>query len=261
MSEKSNDLRERLALRGVKCTPTDYSPDPEGYQDKFTEWEGGDGVRWIYHEILCEGRTVYARLFHRGSLGPERVVEATLGPVMGTGATDRAESFADVVNVLRKAAMGDFPGAPGTVDENLLTLMDRGRGDSLAGAFDELADRLQAAHERESVRIRGLQEIAREMYPYVGDPCPDECGYRSECEGEGNRGTDGTPLMCVAYNRLFARLQELGIDPDAHDLQAALDDDDGDRYSTKEVLDSLKRDADREACHYMPCELGVEVSG
>lgn len=69
------------------------------------------------------------------------------------------ESFEDMVNVLRKAAMGDFPGATGAVTENFLVLMGRGGGDSLAGAFDELADRLEEAHNRELARLaRGCSE-------------------------------------------------------------------------------------------------------
>lgn len=57
-----------------------------------------------------------------------------------------------------------------------------------------------------------LRELVREMYPYVGETCPEECKYRDECEGEDNRGTDGFPLMCVAYNRIGERLHALRIE-------------------------------------------------
>ena len=159
MSEKSKDLRERLAARGVTYKVKDFEPDRSGVEDRYTEWEGR-GAFWVYHEAIRDGLTTYTKLSHQACIDPEQAVAATLGPDVGTRATDRHESFADVVNVLRKAAMGDFPGATGAVDENLLALMDRGMGDSLAGAFDELADRLEEAHNR---------EVGREACCYV--PC------------------------------------------------------------------------------------------
>lgn len=57
-----------------------------------------------------------------------------------------------------------------------------------------------------------LRELCKELYPFVGSTCPDECKHREECEGEGNRGTDGFPLVCVAYNRYFEDMRELGIE-------------------------------------------------
>ena len=59
-----------------------------------------------------------------------------------------------------------------------------------------------------------LVGLAREMYPYVGDACPDECRYRAECEGEYNQGMDGRTLVCVAYGHIGERLRELGIKHD-----------------------------------------------
>jgi hypothetical protein len=57
-----------------------------------------------------------------------------------------------------------------------------------------------------------LRDMCAELYPYVGETCPEECKYREECESESNRGTDGFPLMCVAYNELFEKLRNLGVE-------------------------------------------------
>lgn len=64
-------------------------------------------------------------------------------------ATEQRESFKDVLGVLRQAARGDFDGSTGMVSENFMILMGRGLDDSWCAAFQEYADRLQAAHERE----------------------------------------------------------------------------------------------------------------
>lgn len=62
---------------------------------------------------------------------------------------DEPETFAEVLGILRHAAAGDFDGATGMVTENFMILLGRGLGDSYAAAFEEYADRLQTAHERE----------------------------------------------------------------------------------------------------------------
>lgn len=67
------------------------------------------------------------------------------------------------------------------------------------------------SREELSVRIATLEGLSRELFPYVGDPCPDECKYCEECESESNRGTDGFPLLCIAYNKYYETLNELGI--------------------------------------------------
>lgn len=72
----------------------------------------------------------------------------------------------------------------------------------------------QVMEERWQDQTRDLRELALEMYPYVGDTCPDECRYIAECESENNRGTDGYALTCVAYGYIGARLRELGIEHD-----------------------------------------------
>lgn len=60
-----------------------------------------------------------------------------------------------------------------------------------------------------------LREWCVELYPYVGDTCPDTCKYREECESESNLDTDGFPLVCVAYNELFEKLRNLGMEVEA----------------------------------------------
>lgn len=59
------------------------------------------------------------------------------------------ESVNDVLLILRHAAAGDFDGATGDVPGNLRVLMGRGKGDSLAGIFDEICDRIEQAQARE----------------------------------------------------------------------------------------------------------------
>lgn len=59
------------------------------------------------------------------------------------------ESFADIIDMMRLAASGDFPGAPGSVWDNLRVLTGRGRGDSAVAMLNELCDRLERTHERE----------------------------------------------------------------------------------------------------------------
>ncbi len=66
------------------------------------------------------------------------------------------ERFRDALDVLRKAASGRFEGSVGTVTENLMVLMGRGPGDSVAGALEELADRLEEAHDREVAAATGV---------------------------------------------------------------------------------------------------------
>lgn len=61
-------------------------------------------------------------------------------------------------------------------------------------------------------RIVALEELAAELYPYVCDPCPDECRYAEECNAEDNRGTDGFPLVCIACGKYRERLSEYGIE-------------------------------------------------
>lgn len=70
--------------------------------------------------------------------------------------------------------------------------------------YDEIMELLKLA--------RKLREACAELYPYVGETCPEECKYRDECESDSNRGTDGFPLMCVAYNELFEKLRNLGVE-------------------------------------------------
>lgn len=65
-------------------------------------------------------------------------------------ARHEGESFADIINTLRLAASGDFAGAPGSVWDNLRVLTGRGRGDSAVAMLNELCDRLESAHERET---------------------------------------------------------------------------------------------------------------
>ena len=60
------------------------------------------------------------------------------------------ESFADIIDMLRLAASGDFAGAPGSVWDNLRVLTGRGCGDSAVAMLNELCDRLESAHERET---------------------------------------------------------------------------------------------------------------
>lgn len=57
-----------------------------------------------------------------------------------------------------------------------------------------------------------LREWCAELYPYVGETCPEECKYCEECESESNLDTDGFPLMCVAYSILFEKLRDLGVE-------------------------------------------------
>lgn len=63
------------------------------------------------------------------------------------------ESVNDVLLILRHAAAGDFEGAVGDVPGNLRVLMGRGKGDSLAGMFDEICDRIEQAQARERLGL------------------------------------------------------------------------------------------------------------
>ena len=73
------------------------------------------------------------------------------------------ESVNDVLLILRHAAVGDFDGATGDVPGNLRVLMGRGKGDSLAGIFDEICDRIEQAQARErlGLLLRGEEVIER----------------------------------------------------------------------------------------------------
>ena len=77
--------------------------------------------------------------------------------------TRAGESVSDVLHILRHAAAGDFDGATGDVPGNLRVLMGRGKGDSLAGMFDEICDRIEQAQARErlSLFIDGEEVIDR----------------------------------------------------------------------------------------------------
>ena len=209
MSDKSTALRERLAARGVKYETNDFKEDDDGYQDKFTNWRGNESVQWTYHEILHDGHSIFAKIRQAGFIEPEQAVAVTLGTDVEPLPSGRHESFAAVVNVLRKAAMGDFPGASGTVDENLLTLMDRGRGDSLAGAFDELADRLEDAHNREVAEKEKLREyvsvVANDVYKGDMFNCM-ECRFFEQCYNCGEKEHKGNGCQWWLWAR------ELGIE-------------------------------------------------
>lgn len=61
-------------------------------------------------------------------------------------------------------------------------------------------------------RIVALEELAAELYPYVGDACPDGCRYAEECRGKDNLDEHGLPRACVAYDRYRERLGEYGIE-------------------------------------------------
>lgn len=63
--------------------------------------------------------------------------------------------------------------------------------------------------ETETARLRSL---VAELLPYAGDSCPDECRYRKECDSDSNLGTDGFPLLCVAYGHLLEKARVLGVD-------------------------------------------------
>ena len=61
-------------------------------------------------------------------------------------------------------------------------------------------------------RIVRLEEVIAEMYPFVGDTCPEGCRWREECNSDSNKRSDGAFLMCLAYNRYYEILEDLGIE-------------------------------------------------
>lgn len=52
-----------------------------------------------------------------------------------------------------------------------------------------------------------LESVIAELYPFVGNSCPDECKYRDECDAL-NCGE------CIAYTRYFEVLNGMGIEVD-----------------------------------------------
>lgn len=82
---------------------------------------------------------------------------------METAKEHREEAVSDVLLILRRAAGGEFAGSTGDVVDNLRVLMGRGKGDSLAGIFDEICDRIEQAQARErlSLFIDGEEVIDR----------------------------------------------------------------------------------------------------
>ena len=53
-------------------------------------------------------------------------------------------------------------------------------------------------------RVADLEELAAELYPFVGDSCPEECRWRGECDPDGPD--------CVAYGEYFEILTGMGIE-------------------------------------------------
>ena len=87
------------------------------------------------------------------------------------------------------------------------------RGDTAANTPTRCMHKLaNAGWTHIEQQMDDLRDMCAELYPYVGYPCPDRCKYSCECESESNRGTDGFPLMCIAYNELFEELRNLGVE-------------------------------------------------
>lgn len=68
--------------------------------------------------------------------------------------------------------------------------------------------------EEHAERIVSLEVLCQEMYPYVGESCPEECEYQDECFDDSNLRKDGLPRMCVAYNHIGEKLRKLGVEVD-----------------------------------------------
>ncbi|MBO7674440.1 MAG: hypothetical protein J6S63_05470 [Atopobiaceae bacterium] len=60
-------------------------------------------------------------------------------------------------------------------------------------------------------RICDLEEMCQEMWPYIGDSCPESCAYRDECERDENRKSDWWLERCVAYDHIGEKLVKLGV--------------------------------------------------
>ena len=87
------------------------------------------------------------------------------------------------------------------------------RGDTAANTPTRCMHKLaNAGWTHIEQQMDDLRDMCAELYPYVGETCPEECKYREECESESNRGTDGFPLMCIAYNELFEKLRNFGVE-------------------------------------------------
>lgn len=54
------------------------------------------------------------------------------------------------------------------------------------------------------VRVVDLEALAAELYPFVGDTCPESCRWRGECDPEGP--------TCIAYDRYFDIFNRMGIE-------------------------------------------------
>lgn len=95
MTDKSTDLRERLAARGAAYKVTDFEADRRGVEDRYTEWEGR-GASWVYHEAIRDGLTTYTKLSHQACIDPEQAVAVTLGPVADAATSDGYHTFGEL---------------------------------------------------------------------------------------------------------------------------------------------------------------------